>query len=90
MADKPMNEFNTGSSMDYVYAEDASGNQSKVSKANVADELWGYSRATVSSQDWNTLTTPGLYNVSNATGSNKPQHCLAALLSRRNWTEVLL
>ena len=72
MADKAMNEFNTGSSIKYVYAEDASGNQVRASMATMGKTLWGQNQANVTTQDWDTLTTPGLYAVSNATGANKP------------------
>ena len=80
MADKKMNEFANSPSFSSIYAEDSSGNQNKVSKANLADELWGYNRESVISQDWDTLTIPGLYNVTNASGNNKPNSYMYGIL----------
>ena len=72
MADKAMNEFSSATSFNNLYAEDSNGNQNKVSKGNISKELWGYARTSVNTQDWNSLTTPGIYNVVNASGPNWP------------------
>lgn len=72
MADKAMNEFNTGTSARYAYVEDSNGNQVRASMATLGKTLWGQNQTNVTTQDWNTLTGPGLYAVSNATGSNRP------------------
>ena len=73
MADKAMNDFSTGADLLYAYGENSSKEQIKVSKNNLINSILGTNKETIVSQDWNTLTNPGMYDVSNGNGNNVPR-----------------
>lgn len=55
-----------------VYGNGSSGTPARISKNNMASALMGVNQRTITSQDWNTITAPGLYAVLGMTGDNKP------------------
>ena len=55
-----------------VFANSSSGTPIRVSKSDLVRDLMGCYIGTVTSQDWNDLTSPGIYFVTGATGDNKP------------------
>lgn len=80
MADKAMNEFPIATDLLYAYGENSSKEQIKVAKNNLINSILGSNRETVTSQDWDTLTNPGMYDVSNGNGNNTPRDNAYGLL----------
>lgn len=63
MSDKKMNDFPTAADGAFVYAEDANGNQIKISKADLASVVAELLSKTIQS-DANNAMSLGDYNVS--------------------------
>ena len=85
-----MNEFTLSSSISYVYGEDSSGNQVKISNSNMASGIYGNNKNNIYSADWDTLTESGLYIVGGATGANMPNTYNYGILEVNNINGTIL
>lgn len=71
MADKKLNAVSTAKDGAYIYAEDASGNQIKISKADLATVVAGMMSINLANgRDLNDIKTNGSYFV--RAGTNAP------------------
>ena len=73
MADKKMSDFNTGGTANYVYAQDANGNQIRITLSNLLGNNFHY-RGELSNVDANDIQTSGLYAIGSGV-TNIPSGC---------------